>query len=49
MKVFASRLQLFVTPWIVASQAPLSWNSPGKNTGLGFAISYSRGSPPPRD
>ena len=26
---------LFVTPWTVAHQAPLPWNSPGKNTGGG--------------
>ena len=25
----------FATPWTVARQAPLPWNSPGKNTGLG--------------
>ena len=23
------------TPWTVAQQAPLSWDSPGKNTGVG--------------
>ena len=23
------------TPWTVARQAPLSWDSPGKNTGVG--------------
>ena len=27
-----SRVQLFGTPWTVACQAPLSWDSPGKNT-----------------
>ena len=33
---FLSRVRLFVTPWTVACQAPLcSWNSPGKNTGVG--------------
>ena len=26
---------LFVTPWTVAHQAPLSMDSPGKNTGVG--------------
>ena len=31
-----SRVQLFVTPWMVAYQAPLSMDSPGKNTGVGF-------------
>ena len=30
-----SRVWLSVTPWTVAHQAPLSWNSPGKNTGVG--------------
>ena len=36
-----SHVQLFVTPWTVARQAPLSiglyspWNSPGLNTGVG--------------
>ena len=28
-------IQLFVTPWIVACQAHLSWDFPGKNTGVG--------------
>ena len=26
---------LFVTPWIVAHRVPLTWDSPGKNTGVG--------------
>ena len=30
-----SCVKLFVTPWTIACQAPLSWNSPGKNTGVG--------------
>ena len=30
-----SRVQLFVTPWTVAHQAPLPWDPPGKNTGVG--------------
>ena len=30
-----SRVWLFVNPWIVTCQAPLSWDSPGKNTGVG--------------
>ena len=30
-----SVVQLFVTPWTVAHQAPLSIDSPGKNTGVG--------------
>ena len=31
--VNVSYFQLFATPWTVACQAPLAWNSPGKNTG----------------
>ena len=27
-------VQFFGTPWTLACQAPLSWNSPGKNTGI---------------
>ena len=30
-----SCVQLFVTRWTVARQAPPSWDSPGKNTGVG--------------
>ena len=30
-----SRVRLFATPWTVAHQAPLSWDSPGNNTGVG--------------
>ena len=31
-----SHVQLIVTPWTMAHQAPLCpWNSPGKNTGVG--------------
>ena len=30
-----SRVRLFATPWTVAPQAPLSWDSPGRNTGVG--------------
>ena len=30
-----SHVQLFVTPWTVAYQAPLSWDFPDKNTGVG--------------
>ena len=30
-----SRVQLFVTPWAVARQAPLSMGFSGKNTGVG--------------
>ena len=29
-----SHVPLFVTPWTVAHQAPLSMGSPGKNTGV---------------
>ena len=31
-----SRVRLFVTPWTVACQAPLSKDSPGKNPGVGY-------------
>ena len=34
-----SRVWLFVTPWTVACQAPLSLNSPGQNTGVGSPFS----------
>ena len=30
-----SHVRLFETPWMVACQAPLSWNFLGKNTGVG--------------
>ena len=30
-----SSVQLFEIPWTVVHQAPLSWNSPGKNIGVG--------------
>ena len=30
-----SRVRPFVSPWTVAHQAPLSWNFPGKNIGVG--------------
>ena len=30
-----SCVQLFLTPWTVACQVPLSVDSPGKNTGMG--------------
>ena len=30
-----SCVRLFVSPWTVAGQAPLSWDSPGKDTGVG--------------
>ena len=32
---YLSRVQLFVTLWTVAHQAPLSIGSPGQNTGVG--------------
>ena len=35
VKVSVSHVQLFETPWTVARQTPLSWNSPGKNIGEG--------------
>ena len=31
-----SHVQLFVTLWTVARQAPVSMDSPGKNTGVGY-------------
>ena len=33
-----SRVQLFGTLWTVTHQAPLSWDSPGKNTGVGCHV-----------
>ena len=30
-----SHVRLFVTPWTVAHQAPLSWDFPGKSNGVG--------------
>ena len=30
-----SHAQPFVTPWATACRAPLSWDSPGKNTAVG--------------
>ena len=33
-----SRVQLFMTPWTVAHQAPLPTDFPGKNTGVGHAL-----------
>ena len=30
-----SDIWLFGTPWTIVCQAPLSWDSPGKNTGVG--------------
>ena len=35
MLSFFSSVQLLVTLWTVALQAPLPWDSPGKNTGVG--------------
>ena len=31
-----SRVLLFVTLWIVASRLLCPWDSPGKNTGVGY-------------
>ena len=36
MLSFFSHVQLFATPWTVAHQAPLSMDSPGKNTGVDY-------------
>ena len=43
-----SCVQLFATPWTVACQAPLPWDFPGKDTGVGCYFS-SRVSSWPRD
>ena len=43
-----SHMWLFVTPWITASQAPLSMGFSSKNTGMGCP-SFSRASSRPRD
>ena len=42
MRQSLSRVWLFETPGTVAHQAPLSWDSPGKNTGVGchFLLQY---------
>ena len=37
-----SCVQFFVTPWAVANQAPLPWNSPGKNTAVGYHFLLQR-------
>ena len=37
------QLCLFVTPWTVAHKAPLSMDSPGKNTGVGCQIPLLQG------
>ena len=36
-----------MTPWTVAHQAPLSWDSPGKNTGVGRHALLQRDCPDP--
>ena len=41
-----SHVQLFMTPWTVAHQAPCPWDSPGKNPGVGCHASSSRSSWP---
>ena len=40
-----SCVQLFVTPWTVACQAPCPWDFPGKNTGVGWH-DLLQGNPP---
>ena len=37
-----SRVQLFVTPWTVAHQVPLSMGTSGKNTGVGYHFLLQR-------
>ena len=44
-----SRVQLFVTPWTVARQAPLSMGFSRQDYWSGVAMPSSRGSAPPRD
>jgi len=44
-----SCVQLFATPWTVASQAPLSMGFSRQEYWSGVAISFSRGSSWPRD
>ena len=41
---FLSRVPFFVTPWTVASQAPLSMEVPRQEPSSGLAIFFSRGS-----
>ena len=36
-----SRVQLFVTPWTEACQAPLSMETSGKNTGVGCGFPFA--------
>ena len=38
------RVRLCATLWTAASQAPCSWDSPGKNTGVGCHALLQRGS-----
>ena len=44
-----SRVQLFVTPWTVATRLLCPWSFPSRNPGVGFAVSSSRGSSQPKD
>ena len=37
-----SHVWLFVIPWTLVHQAPLSWDSPGKNTGVGCHSLFQR-------
>ena len=43
------RVWLSATPWTVARQAPLLWNFPGKNTGVGLPFPSPGVSSRPRD
>ena len=36
MCLLLSRDHLFAVPWTIVPQASLPWNSPGKNTGVGW-------------
>ena len=49
MRVRLSHVRLFVTPWTVACQAPLSVDSPGKNPGEGCHALLQGGSSIPID
>ena len=37
-----SRVRLFATPWTVTSMLLCPWDSPGKNTGVGYHVLLQR-------
>ena len=49
MRGMLSSVWLFATPWTVACQALLSWDSPGKNTESGLQFPPPGDLPWPRD